>query len=219
MSDGSRAPAWIGASILIMALLSACGAGSASPAASPDTSQSGAASPSVAGSPGASADASGGVTITASPNFVDDDGRFFTIDEVGLGAEGYVTLRNFTGVSASLAGLYLCEAPDCAALPDIEVEAGATALMAMGEGSGLADPVATKVGLDLQPSGGEVGLYASDKTGEAGDIRAYIDWGSTPHEGTATAIEAGLWLEGSYVPSSASAARIFRSDTGAWVAE
>ena len=161
-----------------------------------------------------------GVTVTAGEaNLVGDDGRSFSIVEVGLGADGYVVLSNFTESPASLNGLYLCQPPECVALPEVEVAAGESAVAAMGDGKGIEGEVATGLGLYLQPGDGEVGLHASEDVEDPEDIRAYIQWGSTPHDGTATAIEAGLWLDGSYVESAADATRIYRSESNEWVFE
>jgi hypothetical protein len=170
-----------------------------------------------AATPAATADAT--VTVEATPNLVDDDGRSFAISEVGFGDNGYVTLTNVTGVAASLAGLYVCVPPDCFALPDADVKAETKALVAMGDGAGLKNVVASDGGLTLAAESGEVGLYASDDVSSAQDVRAYVEWGSTPHEGTQTAVDAGLWLEGSYVNSSADATRIYRSKSAQWVPE
>jgi hypothetical protein len=48
----------------------------------------------------------------------------------------------------------------------------------------------------------------------------YFQWGSTPHELTQLAIEAGLWVEGGYGPSSENATRLFKvAETGLWLFE
>jgi hypothetical protein len=47
-----------------------------------------------------------------------------------------------------------------------------------------------------------------------------MQWGSTPHELTGLAIDAGLWLEGGYAPTSEKATRLFRvKETGLWLFE
>ena len=64
-------------------------------------------------------------------------GSFFEINEVGLGADGYVSLTNFTEVEVTLEGLYLCQGSECFALPSRVVNGNETVLIAVGDGSGL----------------------------------------------------------------------------------
>jgi hypothetical protein len=148
-----------------------------------------------------------------------DNGFQFEISEVGLGESGYVVLTNYTDTPAKLTGLYLCQPPDCVELPDTEVPAEGHALVTPGDGEGLDDVVVTDAALVLSPPDGEVALFAGGDVEDASKIRSYLQWGSTPHEGTAVAIEAGLWIEGSYAPTAESATRLFRNDSGLWLFE
>jgi hypothetical protein len=147
-------------------------------------------------------------------------GSLFAINEIGLGPAGYVSLTNFTDQPAALGGLFLCQASRCFALPETEVLPGRTVRIATGDGSGIEGVVAANATLgELQPSDGEVGLYASTDVTDPRAILAYLQWGSTPHENTAAAIQAGLWLEGAFSPSSDRAIRLFRTDGGLWLFE
>jgi hypothetical protein len=167
-------------------------------------------------------DGSGTVTATgpASTSTVFPDNGFqFEISEVGLGEDGWVALRNYTDEPASLADLYLCQPPDCVALPDEEVPPESTAYVAVSSGDGLDNVVVTDADLTLAPPNGELALFSGDDTSDAEKIRSYLQWGSHPHEGTDVAIEAGLWIEGSYAPTSEAATLLFRSDEGLWLFE
>ena len=146
-------------------------------------------------------------------------GTFFSIDEVGLGPDGFVALTNFTDVPASLAGLYLCQARECFELPDQMVAPGGTVRIAVGDGSGLENVVAVHATLgELRPSDGEIALYASPDIHDPEQMLVYLQWGSTPHEFTAAAIQAGLWVKGGYAPSSRNATRLFKiKETGLWL--
>ncbi len=148
-------------------------------------------------------------------------GSFFSINEVGLGPDGFVALTNFTDVPASLAGLYLCQGTDCFALPPETVDPDRTVRIAVGDGSGYDDVVATRASIGpLRPSDGEVALFASADVNNSAELALYLQWGSTPHVNTGKAIEAGLWLEGSYAPSSGTATRLFKvQETGLWLYE
>jgi hypothetical protein len=146
-------------------------------------------------------------------------GTFFSINEVGLGPNGFVTLTNFTDVPASLAGLYLCQGHACFELPDVVVDAGETVRIAVGDGAGYEGVVATHATLgELHPSDGEIALLVSPELDDPQALLVYFQWGSTPHDRTQTAIDAGLWVKGGYGPSSQNATRLFKvEETGLWL--
>jgi hypothetical protein len=148
-------------------------------------------------------------------------GSFFSINEIGLGPEGYIALTNFTDVTVSTGGLILCQGEDCFALPTVEVAAGETALVAVGDGSGLQGVIATGATIgELRSEDGEIAIYASVDYDDPKAILVYLQWGSTPHELTDVAVEAGLWFETSYAPSSDNATRLFRvEESGLWLFE
>jgi len=145
-------------------------------------------------------------------------GALFSIEEIGVGAVGYVTLKNFTDTPARLDGLTLCQGGDCFALPDAAVDAGASARIATGDGAGLSDVVATNATLGtLKPEDGEIALFGNGKLDDSANMYGYVEWGSDPHALTPLAIKAGLWMAGSFAPTSANATRLFREDTGLWL--
>lgn len=146
-------------------------------------------------------------------------GSFFAINEVGLGPEGYVALTNFTDVPASLDGLHLCQGSQCFALPDATVPPGETVRIVVAEGAEHGGIVATHATLgELRPSDGEIALLASQDIDDPGAMLVYFQWGSTPHDLTQTAIDAGLWVEGSYGPTSENANRLFKAEnSGLWL--
>lgn len=148
-------------------------------------------------------------------------GSLFAINEVGLGPNGFVAMTNFTDTPASLAGLYLCQGSACSELPDVVVAAGETVRIAVGDGVGLEGVVATHATLgELRPSDGEIALYASKELDDPRAMLVYFQWGSNPHDLTQTAIDAGLWVEGGYGPSSQTATRLFKvAETGLWLFE
>ncbi len=146
-------------------------------------------------------------------------GMFFDIQEVGVGPNGYVSLTNFTSEPAGLSGLYLCQEIDCFALPDMIVEPGETVRIAAGTSSSV-ETIAAADGVfgELRPEDGEIALSTASGNLEAKDFLIYLQWGSTPHKLTKRAIQAGLWVEGGYAPTSAGATRLFRvAETGLWL--
>jgi len=148
-------------------------------------------------------------------------GTYFSINEVGLGPNGFVALTNFTDVPASLAGLYLCQGSSCFELPDTVVPAGGIVRISVGDGSGYENVVVTHAALgELRPSDGEIALLTSKNLDELRAVLVYFQWGSTPHELTQTAVEAGLWVAGGYGPSSQNATRLYRvEESGLWLFE
>ena len=148
-------------------------------------------------------------------------GTYFSINEVGLGPNGFVALTNFTDVPASLAGLYLCQEDSCFELPDTVIEAGETVRVAVSNGNGIENVVAKNATLgELRSSDGEVALLASTRLNDPNEILVYFQWGSTPHKITQTAIDAGLWVKGGYGPSSENAIRLFKvPESGLWLFE
>ena len=143
--------------------------------------------------------------------------RYFAIEEIGLGPDGYVTLINYTEAAASLDAGFLCQAEGCVDLPDAVVGPGDVARVAVGDGTGLEKVVMTGADLALTPADGEVGLYHSKDVTDESQIRAYLQWGSTPHELTPVAIKAGLWTETGYAPSAPHATRLWKTEANLWV--
>jgi len=149
-----------------------------------------------------------------------NNGSLFAIDEVGLGANGYVALTNFTDQPVSMGGLFLCQGKQCFELPQVEVVPGATARVAVGEGAGLGEIVATRAAIgELRPADGELVLSSSRNVKDPKAMLVYLEWGSTPHASTQSAIDAGLWIKGSFAPSSDKATRLFRDKGGLWLFE
>jgi len=155
-------------------------------------------------------------SVTATPR--SGSGTLFAIDEVGLGPDGHISLNNFTDQPASIGGLFLCQGSKCFELPNVEVAPGAIARIAVGSGTGLDGVVAKGATIgELRPSDGEIALYASKNLNDPKAILAYLEWGSTPHDNTQVAIDAGLWIKGSFAPSAENATRLFRTEGGLWL--
>lgn len=156
--------------------------------------------------------------VTATPR--SGSGTLFAISEVALGPNGYVALNNFTDQPANLGGLFLCQGSQCFELPSVEVAPGTVARVAVGNGSELEGVVVTGATIgELRSADGEIALYSSKKLDDPKAILAFLEWGSTPHENTQTAIDAGLWIKGAFAPTSANAIRLFHNEGGLWLFE
>ena len=142
----------------------------------------------------------------------------FSIEEIGLGSNGYVTLDNFTGVRESLGGLVVCQGSHCQKLSAVQVAPGKRVRIAVGDGKGVKHVVATGADLGpLDPSDGEVAVYANGDAQHPQDIVNYVQWGSTPHARTADAVKAGLWLRTAYAPTGPKAVRLYKRPSGLWL--
>ena len=60
---------------------------------------------------------------------------------------------------------------------------------------------------------GEIGLYNSNSFGSADAIVSYVEWGSSGHGRSATAVEAGIWVSGGFVPTTVDSGAILASRT------
>ena len=135
----------------------------------------------------------------------------FRITEVAFGAEGYVAITNVGGQPGSLAEHWLCQRPSYFALPAMDLVApGETVLVATGDGAGLGGTVVAGNGAfgGFRVDGGEIGLYISASFGSADAIISYVEWGSTGHGRSGTAVAAGIWQAGDFVAPSTDAVAI-----------
>ena len=128
-----------------------------------------------------------------------------------------MTLRNYTDVPGSLDALYLCQTSGCADLPDTVVEPGGLARIAVGDGTGVDEVVMTGAIIELTPADGEFGLYVSEDIRDTADLRAYLQWGLTPHALTEVADAAGLWRKSGFAPSGPAATRLWKTEANLWV--
>ena len=85
--------------------------------------------------------------------------------------------------------------------------------ISLGGGVFLPPPGAKTVDISqgvgkLDPVSGELGLYAEGDFGNPDAIVAYVEWGKAGHGRTATAVQAGVWPSGGFVPTSDTTALI-----------
>jgi len=146
-----------------------------------------------------------------------DVSYYFLIEEIGLGPRGYVSLRNFTDVAASLDSVFLCQPDGCVDLPDVTVEPNEIVRVALADEAGLENVVMTGASLDLPPADGEVAIYSRDDVRDPAAMRYYVQWGSTPHELTNIAVEAKLSGTTTYAPSGPTGTRLWKTAGGVWV--
>lgn len=142
-------------------------------------------------------------------------GARFAITVVSLGVLGKVEVENIGDASGSLAGYWLCQRPSYFEFPDVELQPGEVASVSVGGDIFVPSPGAiaieevARIG-PFNPENGEVGLYEGGDFSDADAIRSYVEWGNSGHGRSEVAVEAGIWPEGGFVPTTA--------DTGAILA-
>ena len=104
-----------------------------------------------------------------------------------------VIITNVGDASGNLEGHFLCQRPSYAQLPDLELGPGESVAISLGGDVFLPPPgvktidAAVFVG-NLDAAGGEMGLYLDQSFGDADSIVAYVEWGSTGHGRSETAV-------------------------------
>jgi hypothetical protein len=139
-------------------------------------------------------------------------GAIFEITTVSFEAP-MVVITNVGTEAGSLEGHWLCQRPSYQALPALELGAGESVAISLG-GDAFAPPAGALTvdgALDLgsiAASSGEIGLYSSNSFGSADAIVSYVEWGNSGHGRSATAVEAGVWDDGGFVPTTDTTAGI-----------
>jgi len=139
----------------------------------------------------------------------DDDGAtaggaaVFAITEVSFDGTAFVRVTNVGGAPGSLAGHFLCNRPTYFALPDVTLAPGES--LAVGEVDapsvdGQTVAASGQIG-GISASGGEIGLYDSNSFSSSDSILSYVEWAESGHGRSGTAVAAGIWTDGGFVPS------------------
>src|SRR5262245_30720369 len=120
-------------------------------------------------------------------------GDSFRIEEVGLGQQAFVALKNVSAVRGTLKGLSLCQGGRCYALPGTTVKPARTVRISTGNGAGLTNVIARRATFGkLLSRDGEIALYGSRSVNDPKAMRGYVQWGTPKHALTPVAIKAGL---------------------------
>ncbi|MDX1691621.1 MAG: hypothetical protein R3290_11425 [Acidimicrobiia bacterium] len=148
-----------------------------------------------------------------------DDGAAATagrpiVSAVGFDT-GWVEITNTGDAPASLDGWWMCNRPSYFELPAVTLAPGESLLVSGTDEAAIADavaarePVATAAAAgslgSITAGDGEIGLYTSSSFGDPTAIVAYVEWGSSGHGRSGTAVEAGIWTDGDFVDPSGAA--------------
>jgi hypothetical protein len=136
-------------------------------------------------------------------------GAKFAITEIGLGALGQVVVENVGTEPGSLAGHWLCQRPSYYAFPDVELQPGEAVVVSVTGRDDIFDPPSGAIALEgianigpFDPTSGEVGLYLERAFGSPDAILSYVEWGSSGHGRSSTAVSAQIWPDGGFVETS-----------------
>ncbi len=114
----------------------------------------------------------------------------FVITGVSFEGDGFVEITNVGTATGGFSGWFLCQRPSYGSFDVLELSAGASVQIPPGDG-GYGS---------LSAANGEIGLYRDSSFGSAASIVSYVEWGSTGHGRSGTAVEGGVW-DGGFVDS------------------
>jgi len=140
-------------------------------------------------------------------------GPRFAMSTVALGDSAMVVITNIGDEAGSLGGHWLCQRPQYYEFPNVELAAGQSAAVSVGGDVFLPPPGAVVIEGTafigpFSPAGGEVGFYSSNSFSNPNDIVSYVEWGSSGHGRSGTAVSAGIWLDGAFVETTADSTAI-----------
>lgn len=137
------------------------------------------------------------------------DGAEFVLWNVSLGSLSQVIVQNIGSEPASLAGYWLCQRPSYYEFPDVTVPPGELAAVAVTGRDEIFGPPSFAIAIEgiaeigpFDPASGEVGLYLGNDFGNPEAIVSYVEWGSSGHGRSETAVSAQIWPDGGFVETS-----------------
>lgn len=130
----------------------------------------------------------------------------FALTQVVFGDSGYVVVTNIGSGTGDVGGHWICQRPAYLEIPSTELDPGQSVWIAAQTGDGLVPaqgavaviPANRSLGA-FDATSGEVALYTSSEFGDSTFIIDYVEWGSAGHGRASVAIEAGIWLDGTFV--------------------
>ena len=115
------------------------------------------------------------------------------INEVN--SDNQVEIKNTGTETMNIANWWLCNFPVYERLSNLTLECGSLNL----EGG----EVVVVSGWNIDPTDGELGIYLRNDFDNVGAIIDYVEWGSTGHQRSSTAVDAEVWTTGAFVPAFA----------------
>jgi hypothetical protein len=130
----------------------------------------------------------------------------FALTQVVFGDSGYVVVTNIGNGTGDVGGHWLCQRPAYLEIPSTELAPGESVWIAAEDGEDLEPaqgvvavvPANRSLGA-FDVSSGEAALYTSNGFGDSTAIIDYVEWGSGGHGRSSVAVEAGIWIDGTFV--------------------
>ena len=136
-------------------------------------------------------------------------GANFVLWNISLGPLSQVIVQNIGDGPGSLAGYWLCQRPSYYAFPDVELQPGELAAVAVTGRDEIFGPPSFAIAIEgiadigtFDPTSGEVGLYLGNDFDNPDAIVSYVEWGSSGHGRSQTAVSAQIWPDGGFVETS-----------------
>lgn len=110
-----------------------------------------------------------------------------------------VEIKNTGAVGVNVSSYQLCSWPDYVELQNLTLESGGDLMLMPGEIIVLSGHFAEVSNL----ADNELGLYINGSFGSSSSIIDYVEWGSTGHTRSGTAVTAGIWSVGDFLAAPA----------------
>jgi hypothetical protein len=145
-------------------------------------------------------------TTTVPQDSAPEGDASFALTQVVFGESGYVVVTNIGNGTGDVGGHWICQRPAYFEIPSVELAPGESVWIAAEDGEGLVPaqgvvavvPANRSLGA-FSVASGETGLYTSNGFGDSAAIIDYVEWGSGDHGRSSVAVEAGIWIEGTFV--------------------
>jgi hypothetical protein len=135
-------------------------------------------------------------TTTSPPE--DGGPPVFALTRIGFGLTPQVVVTNVGAGPGNIGGYWLSKGTGAFEIPRTPLAPGES--IAVGVGEVLPDVASSGLRLgDLEPAGGEMALYRTGSFDVASEIVDYVEWGSSGHNRSDVAVEAGIWPQGGVV--------------------
>ncbi len=111
-----------------------------------------------------------------------------------INANGDIELANIGTASQNVASYWLCNFPAYSTISNLTIVCGGDMMLDPGE-------LLTVSGFTVDAADGEMGLYLINDYTDPNDLIDYVEWGSSGHQRSSVAVQAGIWTTGDFVPA------------------
>ncbi len=112
-----------------------------------------------------------------------------------LNANNRIEIKNTGSDTVDISSYFICNFPFYNQLSSLSIECGNDLILEPGE------LVTVISNFNNSETDGEMGLYLNSNYGNSNSIIDYVEWGSTGHQRSSVAVDAGIWTTGDFVPA------------------